>query len=150
MALLPNACRMSIGSMPQITNTQHKNYTGRKSNRMQVMRYWQKTMCVIFVILIEWWGRKKERESRGRCDGDLFFSIWGSASSPSLLVLYVVEVHGLKFTYFSFKLALLVIYLCQSEFEPKIEHYLGSGTCHYWSWMTVPAQERTQASFYHY
>ena len=83
------------------------------------MRYWQKTMCVIFLILIEWWGRK--RESRGRRDGDLFFSIWGSAPSPSLLplVLYVVEVHGLKFTYFSFKLALLVIYLCQSEFEPK-------------------------------
>ena len=107
--------------MPQITNTQHENYTGRKSNRMQVMRYWQKTMCVIFLILIEWWGRKKERESRGRRDGDLFFSIWGSAPSPSLLplVLYVVEVHGLKFTYFSFKLALLVIYLCQSEFEPK-------------------------------
>ena len=93
-----------------------------------------------------------KRESRGRRDGDLFFFQFGD----QLLPLYTTTTCTLRGGGAWFEIHLLFFQTCPSCYLsvsvwvwPQ-EHNLGSGTCHYWSWMTVAAQERTQVSFYHY
>ena len=121
------------------------------------------------VIGCKWWdiGKKRcvssfwfwlnggEGRRRGRVGGGVM-GICFFQFGDQLLPLYTTTTCTLRGGGAWFEIHLLFFQTCPSCYLsvsvwvwPQ-EHNLGSGPCHYWSWMTVAAQERTQVSFYHY